>query len=88
MSGRAVSTADHVKIVDGPFKGYRGMVKHIVRRFVFVRSHQHSSDGGIICVNGKQVSLAGKYSKRRRSNVAVIIIVHYNSCNYRQNYFY
>ena len=30
----------------------------------------------------------GKYSKRRRSNVVVIIIVHYTSCNYRKNYFY
>ena len=28
-----------------------------------------------------------KIQKRRRSNVVVIIIVHYNSCNYRKNYF-
>ena len=68
---QAVSVLDAVKILNGPFKGYKGKVKHIARHFLFVHSNQHGSDSGMLVVTGRQVVLAGNHNKQSLADLSM-----------------
>ena len=66
-----MSVLDAVKILNGPFKGYQGKVKHIARHFLFVHSNQHGSDSGMLVVTGRQVVLAGNHNKQSLADLSM-----------------
>jgi transcription elongation factor SPT5 len=68
---QAVSVNDAVKVLDGPFKGYKGKVKHISRHFVFIHSNQHGQDSGMIVVSGRQIALAGSRNKQSLADLSM-----------------
>jgi transcription elongation factor SPT5 len=47
-----MGVADQVTVIDGPFKGRQGTIKHIFRKSVFVLSRTHAENAGIFVVRG------------------------------------
>jgi len=55
-----VGTGDTIRVIDGKFKGYQGVVKHIVKNFAFVHSPNYKNNSGIFVVNTqKQCKIVG-----------------------------
>jgi transcription elongation factor SPT5 len=61
-----VTVGEMVQVVDGPFAGHNGTVKHIYRSFLFLHNNRIATNSGIFVARGRQVVLSGN---KARSNL-------------------
>lgn len=64
----AIKVGDHVDVIDGPFKGRQGAVRHIYRYFVFLYSRDYGENMGNYVVRANFLALCTGASASR-SNV-------------------
>jgi transcription elongation factor SPT5 len=65
-----VGTGDTIRVIDGKYKGYQGVVKHIVRNFAFVHSPNYKNNSGIFVVNtAKQCKIVGTSKSQTMAGV-------------------
>ncbi|XP_075073823.1 putative transcription elongation factor SPT5 homolog 1 [Nicotiana tabacum] len=50
---------DMVKVIEGPYKGKQGPVKHIFRGIVFIHDRHHLEHAGFICAKSQSCELIG-----------------------------
>ncbi|KAJ4970840.1 hypothetical protein NE237_003939 [Protea cynaroides] len=58
-SKNTVSMKDVVKIVEGPYKGKQGPVKHIYRGILFIYDRHHLQHAGYICTKAQSCVVVG-----------------------------
>ena len=65
---QTVGANDVVRVLDGPYKGKTGTVRHIFRAFLFLYSPSIMTNAGTYVVRSRQVSLMGQ-SKHKENDV-------------------
>ncbi|OQR83266.1 transcription elongation factor SPT5 [Achlya hypogyna] len=57
--GNHVSVGEMAQVVDGPFAGQTGTIKHIYRSYIFLHNNRVTSNAGIFLVRNRQIEIAG-----------------------------
>ncbi|TMW63337.1 hypothetical protein Poli38472_002278 [Pythium oligandrum] len=58
-----VSVGEMVNVVEGPFSGHSGTVKHIYRTFLFLHNNRIMTNAGIFVARARQVVLSGSKAR-------------------------
>ncbi|DBA02343.1 TPA: hypothetical protein N0F65_007162 [Lagenidium giganteum] len=58
-----VSVGEMVNVVEGPFAGHSGTVKHIYRTFLFLHNNRIMTNAGIFVARARQVILSGSKAR-------------------------
>ncbi|KAJ0405002.1 hypothetical protein P43SY_004919 [Pythium insidiosum] len=58
-----VSVGEMVGVVDGPFAGHSGTVKHIYRTYLFLHNNRIMTNAGIFVARARQVILSGSKAR-------------------------
>lgn len=58
-----VSVGEMVNIVEGPFTGHSGTVKHIYRTYLFLHNNRITTNSGIFVARARQVFLSGSKAR-------------------------
>ncbi|KAF0688069.1 Aste57867_20293 [Aphanomyces stellatus] len=57
--GSPITVGEMVQVVDGPFSGQTGTIKHIYRSFIFLHNNRVTMNAGIFMVRNRQLVVAG-----------------------------
>ncbi|EQC42652.1 hypothetical protein SDRG_00380 [Saprolegnia diclina VS20] len=57
--GNHISVGEMAQVVDGPFAGQTGTIKHIYRSYIFLHNNRVTSNAGIFLVRNRQIEIAG-----------------------------
>ncbi|CAK4078924.1 unnamed protein product [Aphanomyces euteiches] len=63
--GNPITVGEMVQVVDGPYSGESGTIKHIYRSFIFLHNNRVSMNAGIFMVRNRQLVLAGDKMKSK-----------------------
>ncbi|OQR90491.1 transcription elongation factor SPT5, partial [Thraustotheca clavata] len=61
--GNHISVGEMAQVVDGPYVGQTGTIKHIYRSYVFLHNNRVANNAGIFLVRNKQIEIAGEKVK-------------------------